>query len=131
VPLPFLFPFFPPFLFSCCKLFSLLWTFKSRHFLSQPPVAGHLRIPTASFSHCHLPHWCFRLDLILASLVDHLVFYFLILALFPIVFCFYLFSLLFGFGISLYCSFSVCFVCFIFAVMPISSASISPPPTYY
>jgi hypothetical protein len=77
-------------------------------------VAGHLRFPTAPFSHCHLPQRCFRPDLVRASPVDRLAFYFTVLALFPIVFCFCLFSLFFGFGFSLYCSFSVCFVCVLF-----------------
>ena len=77
-------------------------------------MAGHLRVPTAPFSHCHLPQQCFRLDLVRASPVDRLAFYFPILALFPIVFYFCLFSLLFGFDFSQYCSFSVCFVYVLF-----------------
>jgi hypothetical protein len=77
-------------------------------------VAGHLRIPTMPFSHRHLPQLCLQLDLVQASPVDRLAFYFPVLALFPIVFCFCLFSPFFGFGFFLYCSFSVCFVCVLF-----------------
>jgi hypothetical protein len=77
-------------------------------------MAGHLRVPTAPFSHCHLPQWFFRPDFVRASPVDLLAFYFTVLALFPIVFCFCLFSLFFCFGFSLYCYFSVCFVCVLF-----------------
>jgi hypothetical protein len=72
-------------------------------------VAGHLRVPTAPFSHRHLPQQCFWPDLVRVSPVDCLVFYFLVLALFPVIFCFYLFSLFFGFGFSLFC-----FVCILF-----------------
>jgi hypothetical protein len=114
VPLPFFFLFPLPFFFSCCRFFSLLWSSGSRCFRSPPSVAGHLRVPTAPFSHRHLPQRCFRPDLVRASPVDRLAFYFTVLALFPVVFCFCLFSLFFGFGFSLYCSFSVCFVCVLF-----------------
>jgi hypothetical protein len=104
-----------PFFFSCCRFFSLLWSSGSWRFRNLPPMAGHLRVLTAPLSHCHLPQLCFRLDLVRASpVVDRLAFYFLVLALFFVVFCFCLFSLFFGFGFSLYCSFSVCFVCVLF-----------------
>jgi hypothetical protein len=77
-------------------------------------VAGHLRIATMPFSHRHLPQLCLQPDLVPTSPVERLAFYFPVLALFPVVFCFCLFSLFFGFGFSLYCSFSVCFVCVLF-----------------
>jgi hypothetical protein len=87
-------------------------------------MAGHMRIPTTPFFHRHLPQRCFWPDLVRTSPIDHLAFYFPVLALFPIVFCFspyfskphcILFVLpIFWFWFSLYCSFSVCFVCVLF-----------------
>ena len=104
VSLPFFF-LFPLPSFSCCWLFSLLWSSGSRRFRSPPPVAGHLLVLTAPFSHRHLPQWCFQPDLVRASLVDRLTFYFSILALFPIVFCFVCFPVFW---------FCFCFVCVLF-----------------
>jgi hypothetical protein len=95
VSLPFFF-LFPLSTFYCCQLFSLLWSSRSQRFHSPPPMAVHLRVPTVPFSHRHLPQQCFQPDLVRASPVDRLAFYFPILALFPVVFCFYLFSLFFG-----------------------------------
>jgi hypothetical protein len=79
--------------FSCCWLFFLLWSSESWRFRSPLPVAGHLCIPTAPFSHRYLPQQCFQLDLVRASPIDLLASYFSVLALFPVVFCFCLFSL--------------------------------------
>jgi hypothetical protein len=87
VSLPFFFPFPLP-SFSCCRLFSLLWSSESWRFRSPPPVVGHLRVPTAPFSHRHLPQWCLKPDLVRVPPVDRLAFYFPVLALFPVVFCF-------------------------------------------
>jgi hypothetical protein len=130
VPLPFFFLFPLPFFFSCCRFFSLFWSSGSWCFRSPPSVAGHLCVPTAPFSHHHLPQRCFRPNLVRASPIDRLAFYFTVLVLFPVgffffvlpVFWFWLFPVLF-----FLCLF---FVCFIFAVLPISSASISLPSTY-
>jgi uncharacterized membrane protein YbhN (UPF0104 family) len=91
-------------------------------------VAGHLCIPTVPFSHCHLPQRCFWPDLVRASPVDRLAFYFPILALFSVVFCFLFVFPAFWFWFFLVLLFLCLFcVCFIFAVLPIFSASVSRP----
>jgi hypothetical protein len=51
-------------------------------------VAGHLRVPIMPFSHRHLPQRCFWPNLVQAFPVDRLAFYFPVLSLFPVVFCF-------------------------------------------
>jgi hypothetical protein len=133
VSLPFFF-LFPLPSFSCCRLFSLLWSSESRRFHSPPPMASHLRVPTAPFSHRHLPQRCLQPNLVRVSPVNRLAFYFPVLALFPVIFCFFfffLFSLFFGFGFSLYCSFSTCFVCVLFLQFsrsPLRQVH-RPPPT--
>jgi hypothetical protein len=49
-------------------------------------------VPTAPFSHRHLPQQCFRPDLVRASPIDRLAFYFPVLALFPIVLLYFVCS---------------------------------------
>ena len=94
-------------------------------------MVSPLRVPIAPFSHHHLLQQCFRPDCVRASPVDLLAFVSLFSALFPIVFCSYLFSLLFGFDFSLYCSFSICFVCVLFLQFCRSPPRLfrHPPPT--
>jgi hypothetical protein len=130
VSLPFFF-LFPLPSFYCCQLFSLLWSSGSRRFRSLLPMAGHLRVPTAPFSHRYLPQRCLQPNLVQVSPVDRLAFYFPVLTLFPVVFCILFCSPFFWcwffpvlFFLCLFC------VCFIFVVLPISSASGSPPSTY-
>jgi hypothetical protein len=100
MPLPFFFLFPLPFFFSCCHFFSLLWSFGSWCFRSPLSVAGHLCVFTAPFFHRHLPQWCFRPDLVRASLVDRLRFISLFLL------CFLLFFVF------------VCSPCFLVLVLP-------------
>jgi hypothetical protein len=86
VSLPFFFLFSLP-SFYCCQLFSLLWSSGSRRFRSLLPMAGHLRVPTAPFSHRYLPQRCLQPNLVQVSPIDRLAFYFPVLTLFPVVFC--------------------------------------------
>jgi hypothetical protein len=77
-------------------------------------MAGHMPISTVPFSHHHLPQRCFWPDLVQTSPIDHLVFYFPVLALFPTVFCFLFVLPIFLFWFFLYCYFSAYFVCVLF-----------------